>query len=184
MPAFTSIGGKTVWDDLRFPASSVNPPGQASDPDISATNGTLLFDATGTELVFFQVQLPHAWKAGTNIKPHVHWAKTTSAAGNVLWRLNHKIAALGGTFGDFSDDDDALTVVPSFPDTNAANKHLLTSFSEIDMSGIDTVSAMLLIKLSRVGGDAADTYGADAELFEFDIHYEIDQIGSREEYTK
>ena len=43
---------------------------------------------------------------------------------------------------------------------------------------------MLLIKLSRIGGDASDTYGADARLLEFDIHYQINTLGSELEFVK
>ena len=65
------------WDDLKFPATAINPPGQASDPDVEATSGLLLFAAAGTELVYALAQMPHHWEEGSDIKPHVHWTKTT-----------------------------------------------------------------------------------------------------------
>ena len=87
--------GDGVWDDLRFPATAINPPGQASDPDVEASSGLLLFDSNGTELIYAFVQMPHAWKEGSSISPHVHWQKTTSAAGDVLWRMRYKMAPIG-----------------------------------------------------------------------------------------
>ena len=132
------------WDDLRFPAVAINPPGAASDPDVDPTDGTLLFAAGSTEVVFFAVQLPHCWKMGSAISPHVHWVKTTSAAGTVKWTLSYRWADLGETLSAWSDADAA--------------------------------------KIARVGGD--DTYGADAKLLEFDIHYQIDSRGSDTEYVK
>jgi hypothetical protein len=36
----------------------------------------------------------------------------------------------------------------------------------------------------RIGGDGTDTYTGNALLKEFDIHYQIDEIGSKDEFTK
>lgn len=171
------------WEDLRFPATAINPPGLASDPGFDTTNGGFLFDAAGTELLFLVAQLPHAYKPGTGLKPHVHWQKTTSAAGNVLWRLEYKMCRIGEVMdADFTAIDAAASVAGT-PDTNTADKHLISSFTEIDGALLD-ISDMLLLKLSRIGADGADTYGADARFLEFDIHYQRNSPGSDEEYDK
>lgn len=173
----------TSWDDLKFPATAINPPGQASDPDFDTTNGTWLFDAATTEVVFLIAQMPHAWAEGTAISPHVHWYKTTSASGDVMWQLDYKIFPIGEV-GDAAFTSLTVTdTVAGTPDTDTAQMHLISSFSDIDMTG-QTLSTCLLLKLSRVGGNAADTYGADAALIEFDIHFEIDSLGSDEEFVK
>lgn len=46
------------------------------------------------------------------------------------------------------------------------------------------ISDMIVWKLSRIGGNGADTYGADARLLEFDIHYQQDAPGSIAQFTK
>lgn len=166
------------WDDERVPASAINPPGAASDPDRDADDACFLFDGGGTEILFFQLQLPHAWQEGTLLSPHVHWTKTTSAAGTVLWRMNYQWAALGNVFGAWSDDSDATLIIS---DGDTANQHALSAFADISGSGVG-LSSMLKIKLSRVGG--SDTYAADAKLLEFDVHIQKDTTGSRAEYAK
>lgn len=172
------------WDDLRFPAAGINPPGQASDPDIDTTNGGLLFAAAGTEIVAFQAQMPHAWKEATSIQPHVHWQKTTSASGNVLWRFEYKMAPIGAVMDAAFTALDVTTTVASTPDNDTADEHLISSFGEIDMTGRE-ISDMLVCKLSRIGGDASDTYGADVRLIEADIHYQTDYPGgSRQQFSK
>lgn len=175
----------TCWDDMRFPASAVNPPGLVSDPDFDVVNGGWLFAAAGTEVVFVMAQLPHAWKERTELKPHVHWQKTTSAAGNVLWRLSYKWAPKGAVMDAAFTDLDSTTVVGGTPDNDTANEHLITGFASIAGTG-KTISDMLVMKLSRIGGDGSDTYGADARLLEFDIHYmiTIKMPGSTAEYQK
>lgn len=169
------------WEDLKFPASAINPPGQAGDPDFDTTNGTWLFDAAGTEVIYLIAQMPHAWKEGSTIKPHVHWYKSTSAVGNVLWRLEYKKFPIGEV------GDAAFTTLdvtsPAVGDDDTAQQHALSAFADIDMTGMG-LSDMLLMKLSRIGGDASDTYGADAALMEFDIHYQVDTLGSEQLYVK
>ena len=64
-----------------------------------------------------------------------------------------------------------------------ALKHQVAGFGEISGAG-KTLSSMLIIKLSRVANDVSDTYNADALLREFDIHFQIDSTGSRQEYVK
>lgn len=175
----------TRWDDLRFPSQGINPPGAASDPDLSATSGLWLFDAAGTELLMGVAQMPHAWDEGTAISPHVHWQKTTSAAGNVLWRLDYEVVANGDVAAmDFGGGQlDITTPVDGTVDDNTANRVLISSFGEIDMTGYKA-SCLIFWKLSRIGGDASDTYAADARLVEFDIHYRINSFGSQDLFTK
>lgn len=184
---YTDLGrlrlAKPVWDDLRFPASGLNPPGAASDPDIETDSGTFLFDAGSTEVITFQVQMPHRWREGTAIEPHVHWQKTTSAAGNVLWQLRYKHAPINAVMDSEFTLLSASSVVAATPDTNTADKHLITELGSIDMSGYG-ISHMLVCGLLRVGGNAADTYGADARLLEVDFHYQVDTLGSEGEFSK
>ena len=171
------------WDDLRFPATAINPPGQAGDPDFDTTNGTWLFDAGGTELIYLMAQMPHAWKEGSIIKPHIHWYKTTSAAGNVMWQMDYKKFPIGEVGDAAFTTLTATTTVSGTPDNDTAQEHLLTSFADIDMTGL-TLSDMLLMKISRIGANAADTYGADCALMEFDIHMQINTLGSEQLFSK
>jgi len=170
------------WDDLRAPASAINPPGAASDPDVEASTGMLLFDSISTELVFIALQMPHAWIEGSAIYPHLHWTKTSSAAGNVLWSYRYRIADIGEVLSAWSAPaGETLTTGPG--DSNTDSQHLITRLEPISMTG-KTLSSMLLFELSRLGGDGTDTYGADARLLEFDIHYQLNAPGSVEEFRK
>jgi len=173
------------WDDLKTPASAINPPGQPSDPGLDTTTlpGTLLFDAAGIEVVALVVQLPHAYKEGSSLEPHVHWMKTTSAAGNVKWQMRYKMMKIGEVADAGFTTLTASDAVSGTVDSNTAGQHLITSFGSISGTGLQ-ISDMLCIELSRLGNDGADTYGADARLLEFDIHYQQDEPGSRKEFFK
>ena len=172
-----------AYDDLRFPATAVNPPGAASDPDWDTTTPGWLFDASSTEIIHLIAQLPHQWHVGTDLEPHVHWMKTTSADGNVYWRLEYKWAGIGEVLDTNWTTVNVTTTVAGTPDNDTANEHLISSFGSIDTTG-KGISDILLMKLSRIGGDGSDTYGADARFLEFDIHYAIDGFGSDGVYTK
>ena len=174
----------TSWDDLRFPAQGIKLGGGASDPDVESTTSMFLFDAAGTETIAGIAQLPHAWKEGTDLDPHVHWQKTTSAAGNVLWRMEYEVINVNdvATMG-YGSQVQSSTVNSLTPDDDTAHRALITDIGDITMTG-KTFSCLVLWKVSRIGGDALDTYGGDARLLEFDFHYQLDSLGSEEEYSK
>ena len=181
---FSQIVDGERWDDLRFPVQAINPPGQASDPDVEASTGALLFAAGGTELVYGIAQMPHAWREATAIVPHIHWQKTTSAAGNVLWQFDYEVFNNGDVAAmNFPNQLQVTEPVGGTPDNDTANEALISSFGEVSMTG-KNISCLIHWKLSRIGGDAADTYGADARLLEVDFHYSIDSLGSAEQFTK
>lgn len=164
-----------AWDDLRFPASGINPVGAVADPvvDTSTYPGTLLFSSSATNLIAGIAQIPHAWVAGSGLRPHIHWSKSTSAAGGVVWEFCFAVADIGGTFGAYSSWE-AGTDVVSHSDT--AHKHALTRFTEIDMAG-KKGSTIVAWQVRRKHDATADTYGADARLWEFDFHYRVYGLG-------
>jgi hypothetical protein len=170
-----------AWDDLRFPATGINPPGAASDPARDTTDGALRFSASATNVIAVHAQLPHAWQEGSAIYPHVHWGKTSSASGNVLWRCQYKVASPGEAFpADWTTLDSSTTAIS---DSNTEEQHLITSFGPITLTG-KLISTMVNFIISRVGGDPLDTYAAEAKLYEFDAHYLRDASGSGQQWVK
>jgi hypothetical protein len=184
-----------VWDDLRFPVSSVRlGPLRAPDLDVFKKNaaGTstgvfaLFFDKTNEEQVHFAAQMPHGWKLGTAIKCHVHWTPKTNGAANAVvnWGLEYTWQKLSADFG-------TTTIISGNAHAPAdaslvAGRHYLTEIGEIPATGIDRVSSMLICRLFRdaTGGLKTDNYNDDAILLEADFHFQIDAHGSRLEFTK
>lgn len=135
------------------------------------------------------MQIPHTWKVGTDLHPHVHWVPVSNgtAGQKVSWGLEYSFARIGDSFGN-------TTIIygnTSVPNDSSlvADKHYLTNLPEIATEDDITyaVSSMLVGRLFRNtagAGESEDDYGAAVRLFEFDIHIEIDTVGSREEYTK
>jgi len=167
------------WEDLKAPSTAINPVGLAAPPSRNATTGLLDFSASGTNTCAIAVQMPHAWKLESTISPHIHLWYPDGNAGNSVWKFEYQIAKIGTAFpGSYTSD------TKTFAAPEIANQHVLHPFDDIDMTGIDGVSAMIVILLSRIGGDAADTYASALPLLEFDIHYQVDSLGSDEETSK
>lgn len=166
------------WDDLRAPATAINPPGQVSDPDWDNTNGGWLFDAAGIEIIWIIMQMPHAYKEGSDIRPHIHWMPTNTNEGNVLWRMEYKWTNINDV-----DAAEFATLNILTPGHGIALKSQVNGFGSIDGTG-KRISSIITLKLSRVGDDGTDTYNADALLKEFDIHFQIDSTGSSHEFIK
>lgn len=175
--------GGAYWDDLRAPAAGINPPGAASDPGRDPSSGWFLFSPTAVELIYVTFQMPHGWVEGDpeGISPHVHWHKSTSAAGAVAWRLRYKWANIGGDWSDWSAAETVTT--PSVSDANTAGRHALTGFTNLILP-TGKISMVVLCEIARVGSDAADTYAADAVLTDVDCHIRVNQPGSVQEFVK
>jgi hypothetical protein len=168
-------------EDLRFPASTINPTGVTAAAGRDADFGWLTFDSGTPEVAAVQVQLPHSWKEGSVLKPHVHWMKSTAASGGVYWQLQYRWLGIGDVMAGSWTTIGSGT--PTISDSNLQYKHALTQLGDITAVG-KTVSDMLVMLLTRQPANAADTYGADAILLEFDIHYQVDSFGSNYEYYK
>lgn len=174
-------GQATVWDDIIFPFTSTRI-GANAKPDFDETNMGLLFPQNSTsEKVYIIAQMPHRWKEGSAIHPHVHWQQMNTNA--VVWSMDYKMFNLGDTVpADFATIT-APHATASVKPYASGSMQQLTSFPAIDCTG-KTISSMLLIKLYRNDNVDAGAGTGDALAFQFDIHYEIDSQGSDTLYTK
>jgi hypothetical protein len=160
----SAISSYTHNEDLRFPATAINPPGASADPARNLSDGSLEFSASITNTLAFFVQLPHDWVEGTPVYAHVHWQPNSTNTGNVLWRLEYSCANIDGTFP-------VATVVDKVvASSGVVARHQLDNIATIPMTG-KTVSCMLKCILSRIGGDGLDTFTSTAKLLEIDFHY-------------
>lgn len=173
------IGNATVFDDIRTPMTAIRitGPGGTTPPDEVLYKGSvvLAFGGTGTddEKGFFTIQIPHWYKEGTDIVPHIHWTPEDNTAGNVRWVLTYSWANINAAFPGESTD----TIVIAADETT--DKHQRDNFATITGTG-KTISSMLLCSIQREDSDGTDTYNnKDAYLLEIDFHAEKDTMGSR-----
>jgi len=137
------------------------------------------------EQISMIVQFPHHWLHGSDISPHVHWMQKSSATPNFL--IEYRWYNIGDTPPSWTQKawtENAISY-------DSGTIHQLTEFPVITPpSGITGVSSILDVKFFRdVANDTSLFSGAESSpvtelVKEFDIHYQIDSLGSRTEYLK
>lgn len=171
----TLSGDGTAWEDLWVPLTSTAL-GALSKPDFDYTSIGYLFPQNdATEILYFIVQMPHRWKEGSTIYPHIHWSQSANQA--VTWKIDYKWfntgAAVPGSFTTLTMATNLYTY------TSGTIHQKTTNTSGIAGTG-KTISSLMLIKLYRND----NTYTGDALAYQFDIHYEVDSFGSNTESVK
>ena len=169
------VGNATVFDDLVVPLTS-SKVGVNSKPDFDETNIGYLFPQNDTsEILYMIVQLPHRWKEGSDVFPHVHYQRTS--AGKPTFKIDYSWFSVGDAT---SAPGTTLTLDTEVVTYSSGSIHQINkSASGISGTG-KTISSILLIKLYRDD----NTVTGDVLTYQFDIHFEIDRLGSRQEYTK
>ena len=175
----------SAWDDFRISATSTKL-GGTKDPsfalikdDGAGSQGVFsyLFDRTAEEELYFSAQLPHKYKEGTDIYPHVHWNPISEGSGQyVKWGLEY-------TWANYNEAIANTAIISASGLANDASYHTKTDLPVINGSG-KTISSMLMCRIFRDSTSDDDNYGDDASLLEVDFHYEINSLGSEERTVK
>jgi len=171
------------WDDLRVAANNVKVPATKGPAwTVYKASIVLAFSDQAVEAneerVYFVIQLPHGYKEGTNLRPHVHWAGEDNTAGDVVWKLSYSWANMLGTFPP------ETSILLAASNSLVTDYHNYAQLPEITGTGQE-ISSIVLCSLRRNSNNVLDTYCAKlAYLLEFDIHYQKDTLGSKEELSK
>lgn len=179
-------GTATIWDDLRVTLDQGS--NSALLDYLSGTSGPQIWffrNNAAVEAMSFTVQLPHSWKEGTTIYPHLHWIPKNTAGGNVEWNFEYTWANYEPAAPQVFPAITTSTVVASGPFT--ASTSLITALTTSNAGIVATgkkISSILVCRIWRDASRAADTYAADAGLLFLDFHIEMDTFGSRSEYSK
>lgn len=169
----------TYWDDLKAPFSSTRR-GATSKPDFDYDNVGLLFKQNDTtEIVYAVMQFEHKRAAGSDIEPHIHWLQQNS--NDVVWMMQYKWFdnndPVPAAWTQLTEDHDVFTY-------SSGTLLQITDFAAIDGSGITGVSSILLVKIWRDDNVDGGAGSGDVLGYEFDVHYQSDQPGSANEYSK
>jgi len=169
-----------AWDDVKVSLSQAKRLGN-SDPTFEklADDGAgsvgvyaTAFSNSALQEVFFDAQLPHAYKAGTNIKFHIHWAPSGTGTGNVIWGIEYVALNDGVPIG-------STTIVEA---TVAAPGVVLEKKSAVaTLSGTLLVeSSVIMCRLYRQ--TTGNTYAAKAFALSADFHIQKNKPGTYLEF--
>jgi hypothetical protein len=185
------LEGLTVgeyWDDLRFPFTGRNIDVSTGRIDYDYTDLGITFQSNArynvSEQVSMIAQLPHAWKEGSAVRPHIHWLQTSSADPN--WLLLYRVYSNGEAPGSFT----AVKWSSHIFTYSSGTLCQITTFPEISMTG-KTVSCFIDFKFYRDNDDTSGLFSGNDDsgigaitVKEFDVHYLTNSPGSTSEYTK
>lgn len=169
------------WDDLRFPAQAINPAGAAVPASVDTNTGMLSFSGSADNTIAGMGQMPHSWKYGSALHPHLHLVFPTANAGkNTRWKFEYQIWPLAGVAAANYGTYTALTVM-TVANPDNVRSHVLAEFAPITMTG-NLGSTCIMWRVTRLASsDVADDDTNACILLEMDIHYEMDKMGSPEE---
>jgi len=163
------------YDDIvfEFTPTRVNP--TTSKPDYDATNIGLLFPRNDTsEAIFITVQMPHKWKVGSTIYPHVHVVQALNL--QATFRMEYKWYNIGDQIPVSWSTYDMPTY--TVPYTSGSISQIIKGDG---ISGVGKdISSILKIKLFRTD----NVYTGDILADQFDIHIEVDGFGSETQFSK
>ena len=177
MPLFK--GQAPTYNDINLPAFSLGK--GASPPDDinilpSGSIRALGFDGGATtEEVHSSGEILHGYIENTDLHIHAHWMPVDSNIGTVKWQLEYYWVNAGGIFGDPT----IISITQEAGGTTWNSLH--ANFPSINGAG-KTQSSVIVFRFFR--NPTEDTYGSDAALIQIGIHYQVDALGSRTEYTK
>lgn len=189
-------GDATVFDDMMvYPdattrGGSNQPLWGGSSPAYFKNNGSgsqgvflWMFDKSTEQELYFCVQVPHSYKIGTALYPHVHWTtKTGTPTGtDVVWGLEYTLVAIGGSYGNTTILS-AHALIPGIT-PSGTGQHFITPLGTIPSTGIG-ISTVLVCRVFRAAADPNDTFDNETGLLGIDFHFQKDTEGSRTEYTK
>lgn len=173
----TLAGTATVFDDLLVEMKE-SLKGSNTKPDWDTTNYGFLFPQNDTsEYLIFNLQLPHRWKAGSTVYPHVHFYQSQNVT--PTFKLDYRWVNIGDAVPSFTTGYTMNTIVGSQTWTTGMLHRIVGNTTGISGSG-KIISSMLQIKLYRDD----NSYSGDCLVVSFDVHVELDGLGSSSEYTK
>lgn len=175
----------TVYDDYVTPISPATFRGASNNPtltklfdDGAGSTGIWAYVFVNGDEVLVTVQLPHRWKEGTTIYPHIHFMCTSDVDPADNFGIEFEY-----TWADINEDFPANTTLTTTDISTGVNTDDMHQFANIPAAGINgaghTISSVLLCRIKRVAA-IADDYADGVAILDFDVHYEINTMGSRQ----
>jgi hypothetical protein len=161
---------------------------QGTDIDENAAENTIGLMTTcnpADDYLYANVQFNHYRKNGAVVFPHIHWFQAAAAVPNFLlqyrWQKN-----LGTKTTAWTNYRMVSTAIAY----SSGTINQICYGAGITPPSGDGISDILQIRLTRDKNNTtgaftgADSLNATANITSFDIHLEVDQMGSASEYVK
>ena len=187
----TLVLGEPVYEDANLGGAVLHPiPAQAPDvvqfvDEAGANTGIYTYGYAVGEAAGGNIEIPHAYKEGTDLSFHVHFNIIAAPTGtdNVQWQLTYTISRNGETLdaprvintADIPVDTQYEAYLAVFPNISGTT-------GGVNGGGIQ-IGDQFLFTLERVAA-TGDAFAGDALVETAGIHHQVDTMGSRQIATK
>lgn len=162
------------WNDITTDISAGRGIGANAPTWSTYRNGikAYAFDSGTMNEIWMAFHIKHDYAEGTSVYPHVHWGPITTNTGVVRWGFEYTIAK-----GHDQEVFPASTTVYINHDiaSNKQYQHIISEVTDGDSFSAFEADTLILLRLFRDAGDAADTFPDDVFAFELDIHFQSDR---------
>lgn len=168
---------KDGWADI---VSEFYTRGGPASPGVSQFIGgiyLLEFSDSDTLEAFANVHIPHAYRPGSMMYPHIHFSTTSNLAGTVRWGVEWTFARRHDSTGQITFPATS-TIYIDFPiPANSANVHFVAEPAEgLGIPGTHIeVDGMVMTRVFREAGHTNDTFAASVWAITADMHIEVDR---------
>jgi len=183
---------QTVWDDYVTPLGPNNWNGASNNPTLTklgddgdSSQGVYAYVWSDDDEALITIQMPHTWKEGTDIYPHIHFMCTSDVSPAEYFGIEFEY-----WWADINEDFPANTTLELIDISTAENSNKMHQIANVTASAITgsghTLSSVLNCRIKRVAVTTSglDNYADGVAILDFDVHHEIDTMGSRQIGTK
>lgn len=128
---------------------------------------------------FAEFHIPHIWRPGSNMFPHVHFTILNPSAGTVRWGFEYCFARTHRSEGVIRYQETTTTIfIEQVVPAGSERIHFVAE-SDVPIPGADLeVDGMILARLFRDGAHPNDTFPGEAFGITVDLHTEVDRIST------
>lgn len=179
--------GSTCFNDMLGVMISQRIESPSSNIVQNSSEGTVTFKTTATinDYVLINSQIPHSWKLGSLIFPHLHWFQSSATMPNLLiqyrWQKQGSAKTTSWTSQKYTDNAFTYT---------SGTLNQITKFGSITPPNGYSLSDIVQFRIVRDTANASglfsgvDGLASSIETLMFDSHVEWDSMGSPIEYKK
>lgn len=171
----------TMWDDISSSVLGLRLYSAAGSVGYDYLENTIVFSPGGSinnvnDRIVLNLQIPHAAKVDSELRLHVHWEQPDAAVREftVQYRLQDNGAAKTTAWTTVTGSSATNSIFPYVSGT----LNQITEIVAVDLTGVG-ISSTVQFRLTRTDSETGDI----AATF-IDAHYEVDTLGSSEEYIK
>lgn len=179
----TFNGNSTTFDDVRGDALTLRQSGAGVSPNVTESTVDFTTGANLSDYMYFNVQIPHKWKIGSTVFPHIHWIQSQDTIPNLLiqyrWQINGGAKTTGWT--NYKCNVPAYTYLSGNLNQICHDGGILAPVG----SGL---SDEIQIRVLRDNANtstvfaSSDPVAATISIISVDVHFEQDKLGSDNEY--